>query len=103
MNTFNNHAPSKGARHKPVPVSEQTDPNSAETAGRRAAFRRFIARRGFTAAGSARHAGMVSANAIHNFLNGHSRSLSQRTLEKFLAAFPDATADELFGRDVQVQ
>jgi hypothetical protein len=78
-------------------------PEQRETAGRRIAFRSFIARRGFTAASAARHAVMVSANAIHNFLNGHSRSLSQRTLEKFLAAFPDATADELFGRDVQGQ
>lgn len=42
-------------------------------------------------------AGLPNANAIYNFLNGHSAALSMDTLEKLLAVVPGATIGELSG------
>jgi transcriptional regulator with XRE-family HTH domain len=67
----------------------------ADAARRRLALRRLMNRHQIRPAELARRLGMPSPNALYNFLNGHSDSLSQRYLERILAAFPDATEDGL--------
>jgi len=49
------------------------------------------------AADWARAAGLRSANAIYNFMNGHSKTLSQETLERLARAIPGATVTEIIG------
>jgi hypothetical protein len=48
-------------------------------------------------AGWAKSAGLSNANAIYNFLSGHSRSLSQRVLEKLTRVVPGASMLDLMG------
>jgi hypothetical protein len=77
----------------PVAAARATD---AER--RRIALRRLLDHHHMTPTGLARVIGTKTPNAIFNFLNGYSGSLSQRTLEKILAAFPDGSADDFIGR-----
>ncbi len=64
---------------------------------RRETFRRFLADRGLNRAELARLAGLPTANALHNFLNGRSASLSLPTLEAIHRAVPGATIAEIIG------
>lgn len=45
----------------------------------------------------ARAAGLPSANSLYNFVNGHSKTLSQETLERLARAIPGATVTEIIG------
>jgi hypothetical protein len=47
----------------------------------------------------ARNAKLPNANALYNFLNAHSNSLSQATIEKLAAVIPGSTIESLTGLD----
>ena len=64
----------------------------------RAAFRTFMSDHNASPAEIARNAGFPTPNAIYNFLNGHTRSLSRGTLEAIADAYPGVTVDRLSGR-----
>lgn len=70
--------------------------NQVRSDARRRAFLAFMAEHGLTATSWARAAGMPTANAIYNFLNGHTRSLTQSTLER-LARAAGSTVAEIIG------
>jgi transcriptional regulator with XRE-family HTH domain len=67
-----------------------------KAAGRRRALRAFMTERDLSAATLAKKAGLHNANTLYNFLNGHSASMSQPTIEK-LAKAAGASSAEMFG------
>jgi hypothetical protein len=72
----------------------------ADAERRRSVLRQLLKRHNMRPAELARRAGLPTTNALYNFLNGHSRSLSQATIEKIVALFPDGSADGLIIRPV---
>lgn len=64
---------------------------------RRRALRDLMARHALTPTELAKAAGMPSPNAIYNFLQGRTDSLSQTTIERIVAAIPGAVVAELSG------
>lgn len=64
---------------------------------RRRSLTRFMRENELEAAAWARMAGLSNANAIYNFLNGRSGSLSQDTARRLADAVPGATVSDLFG------
>ena len=72
----------------------------ADADRRRAVLRELLKRHGIRPAELARRAGLLRTNTIYNFLNGHSSSLSQSTIEKIVASFADGSADGLIIRPV---
>jgi hypothetical protein len=69
----------------------------AEAERRRAGLRRELDRNDLTPADAARLAGFPTANALYNFLNGRTRSLSHETLEALAKVIPGATVGTLSG------
>ena len=63
----------------------------------RQALLRLLAKHQLSPAKLARRAGAPSPNAIYNFLNGLSHSLSQETLERICVALPGTEMGDLFG------
>jgi transcriptional regulator with XRE-family HTH domain len=70
----------------------------ADAERRRTFLRELLKRNNMRPAELARRAGFPSTNAIYNFLNGRSASLSQATIEKIVAVFSDGSADALIIR-----
>lgn len=71
-----------------------------ETVGalrRRKALQDFIRANDLEPAAWARQAGLRSANAIYNFLNGRSSSLNSETYERLARAVPGTTVAQLVG------
>jgi hypothetical protein len=64
---------------------------------RRTALEAFMLRHDLKPAEWARSAGLSTANSLYNFINGHSRTLSQETLERLASAVPGATVTEIIG------
>jgi hypothetical protein len=64
---------------------------------RRKRFMDLVAASKMTMTDLARESGMKSANALFNFINGHSHSLSQATLERLMKVIPGATMATLMG------
>lgn len=62
---------------------------------RRRALRRVLQSHGLSPADAARRAGLPTANALYNFLNRRTRSLSQQTYEAIAQALPDTTVSDL--------
>lgn len=75
-------------------ASETTDQRADK---RRRALRRFMAEKETNPAEWARAAGLSHANSLYNFLNGHSNSLSQETLEQLASVYPGTTISDLIG------
>lgn len=73
------------------------DREKAAAERRRKALRDVMRANGIDAATLARSAGLVSANALYNFLNGRADSLRQSTYERLAAAIPGATIATLVG------
>ena len=63
----------------------------------RQALLRLLAKHQLSPAGLARRIGAPNPNAIYNFLNRISHSLSQVTLERICVALPGTGMDDLFG------
>ena len=72
----------------------------ADAERRRTVLRQLLKRHNMRPADLARRAGLPTTNAIYNFLNKHSASLSQPTIEKIVAVFSDGAADALIIRPV---
>lgn len=66
---------------------------------RRKALRESLAAAEMTPTDAARAAGMKSANAIFNFLNNRTKSLSQTTIEALVKVIPGATMAALTGME----
>lgn len=64
---------------------------------RRRAFRTFMLRHNLNPAEWARLAGLPTANALYNFLNGRSAGLSQDTLQRLSDAVPNTLVSDLMG------
>ena len=67
---------------------------------RRQALRKALAAANLTPSEASRLAGLPSANALFNFLNNRSQSLSQDTIERLARAIPGATIASLTGNEV---
>lgn len=68
-----------------------------ETEERKITLRKFMVDRGVKASEWARMAGLTNANAIYNFLNGQSKSLSYETYQRLASVFPGVTVAQLTG------
>ena len=73
------------------------DPVEKESERRRSALTTFLEKMGVSPTEAASRARLKSANALFNFLNGHSRELSEKTNEQLAAAFPGCTVAEILG------
>ena len=60
-------------------------------------LKNILSQAGMTAADAARAAGFPTANAIYNFLNGRTSTLSQETYEKLAQVIPGASIASLVG------
>jgi hypothetical protein len=65
-------------------------------AARRKAFKLFMQERDLSPAILAKKAGLPNANGLYNFINGHSASIAQSTIEKLARATGTSSA-EMFG------
>lgn len=72
-------------------------PNERRTETKRRALRQALNTAQLTPTEAARAAGMPNANALFNFLNGRTQSLSQETYEKLAQVIPGATIASLAG------
>ena len=75
----------------------RTQDTDDEVERRRKALRKVLGAADMTPAHAAKAAGLPSANALYNFLNDRSNSLSQATLEKLAQVIPGATLATLSG------
>ena len=91
-----NHTPSQPPPAGPAPGEPAPKPDKRANRRRRA-VREALEAAQMTPTEAARAAGMTNANAIFNFLNGRSQSLSHNTLEKLAEVIPGASLASLTG------
>jgi len=77
--------------------AEEGGEGIARARRRRAAMKTFMQAYDLTPAEWARQAGLSNANALYNFLNNRSSSLSQETLDRLVQVVPGATISQLTG------
>ena len=95
--TNNDNVPPRGATTL-VPMSSAlhlVEDDGSER--RRAGLRRLLERKNITATDLARTIGLPTPNALYNFLNGRTASLSLETVERILSAHPDVSFHDLVG------
>jgi hypothetical protein len=83
--------------HQGRPLTKARRGDSPEARVRRDALRCFLGEHQISAAELARRAGIPTPISIYNLLNGHSASLSQRTIERVLRVFPGAAHADITG------
>jgi len=71
--------------------------NTNDATRRRAGLRQLLTTKRTTCSELAREIGLPTPNALFNFLNGHSASLSLETIERILTAHPDMSFHDLVG------
>lgn len=88
-------APASAGAARPKPLLSLEFTMKADQ--RRAALRRLMATHALKPTDLARLIQAPNANLFYNFLNGHSHSLSQDTLERLSAAFPNSSIGDFIG------
>ena len=101
MTKITSRAPASGAAGDGARSHPGRAATSDSAERRRQAFRELLAEDGINASELSRLAGMLRPNALHNFLNGQSGSLSQRILEQILRARPHWSPARLLGHQAE--
>ena len=86
--------PGTGRAYGHIPMKNQNDLNADR---RRAGLRALMRSKGINPTSLANRAGLTGPNALFNFLNGRTQSLSLELIERILQAFPEASFRELVG------
>ena len=88
--------PPRGAvRHARPGLTALSESTDAKAERRRLGLRVVLARQGLTPTLLAQRLGLPTPNRFHNFLSGHSDSLSLDTIEAILVLLPGVSFEEL--------